>query len=467
MAQHHHLTRNDWIRIGVVLAVFVAALIYVYPFWPLGDVVQLGLDLQGGVRMVLEPDPDQEIVGTGRTYAQLSDSEKRDALDQIKSILDNRVDQYGVVNPEIRIFGGDSILVNLPGTTDPEDARQLIGQTAMLEFRRVIEVGQGPLDELRPASTLQELLRDRNSVPYIVEREAVLTGAALANARVGTRTDLQASGRFFIELEFNQEGAQRFASVLTRMEVDDLLAIVLDGVVYSAPAISQSIKTAAAQGWRSIVDSTTISGRFTQEEARILAIALRAGALPVSIRIAEETTVGPTLGADSIRRGMMTIVIGFFLILIYMVVFYRVMGLVANIALVFNMLIVFAALNLFGAVLTLPGIAGIILTIGMTVDASVIIFERVKEERRSGKSPLAAVRSGFEKSLSTLMDANITTLITSFVLLLLGTGPVRGFAVTLGIGVVGSLFCALVASRLLLEKGGFSSYIPAKVTTQL
>ena len=464
---HHHLTRNDWVRIGVVLVVLVGALYFVFPFWPLNEVVQLGLDLQGGVRMVLEPDPDQEIAGTGVTYAELDDSQKKDVLEQIRSILDNRVDQYGVVNPEIRVFGGDSILVNLPGTTDPEDARRLIGQTAMLEFRRVIEAGDSQLDELMPSSSSQELLRDRGGIPYIVDREVLLTGAALSDANVGTTTSLQASGRYYILLEFNEEGARQFASVMTRMDEGELLAIVLDGTIYSAPYISADIKTAAAQGWRNIQDSTSIQGSFTEEEVKILAIALRAGALPVSIQIAEETTVGPTLGADSIRRGMLTIVIGFVLILIYMFVFYRILGFVANLALIFNMLIVFGALSVFGAVLTLPGIAGIILTIGMTVDANVIIFERVKEERRSGKSPLAAVRAGFEKSLSTLFDANITTLITALILLLLGTGPIRGFAVTLGIGVVGSLFCALVASRLLLEKTGFASFIPVKVTQEL
>jgi preprotein translocase subunit SecD len=299
-----------------------------------------------------------------------------------------------------------------------------------------------------------------------VDSEVLLTGAALSNAKVGTSTSLSASGRYHILMEFTPEGAQRFATIMGRMDVGELLAIILDDTIYSAPAISQSIKDAAAQGWRSIVDSTTITGNFSEEEVKILAIALRAGALPVGINIAEETTVGPTLGADSIRRGMMTIAIGFILILIYMFAFYRLLGFVANLALVLNMLIVFAALNVFGAVLTLPGIAGIILTIGMTVDANVIIFERIKEERRTGKSPLAAVRAGFEKSLSTLFDANITTLITAFILLMLGTGPVRGFAVTLGIGVIGSLFCALVVSRLLMEKTGFSSFIPVKVSQE-
>ena len=451
---HHHFTRSDWIRIGVVVAVAVASLIYVYPFWPLDEVVQLGLDLQGGVRMVLEPEG----------IADMTDETKADVLEQIIAILNNRVNQYGLANPEIRVFGGERILVNLPGTTDPEDARSLIGQTAMLEFRRVIRAGDNALDEMIPSSSSQEVLRNRDGIPYIVDREVLLTGAALASAGVGSSTSLQTSGQYYIKLEFNQEGAERFVSIMARMDVNELLAIVLDGTVYSAPAISESIKTAAARGWRDIVDSTTISGgSIDREEAEILAIALRAGALPVGINIAEETTVGPTLGADSIRRGMMTIVIGFVLILIYMFVFYRVLGFVGNFALILNMLIVFAALSIFGAVLTLPGIAGIILTIGMTVDANVIVFERVKEERRTGKSPLAAVRAGFEKSMSTLFDANITTLITAVILLLLGTGPIRGFAVTLGIGVLGSLFCALVASRLLMERAGFASFIPVKV----
>lgn len=450
---HHHFTRSDWIRLGIVIAVAVAALVYVYPFWPLDDVVQLGLDLQGGVRMVLEPEG----------IAEMSEETKSDVLDQIITILNNRVNQYGLANPEIRVFGGERILVNLPGTTDPEDARRLIGQTAMLEFRRVIKAGQSELDELIPTSSSQEVLRNREGIPYLVDREVLLTGAALSNAKVGTSTSLQTAGRYYILMEFNQEGAQRFVTIMNRMDVNELLAIILDGTIYSAPAISQSIKDAAAQGWRNIADTTSITGDFDGEEVKILAIALRAGALPVGINIAEETTVGPTLGADSIRRGMMTIAIGFVLILIYMFAFYRLLGFVSNVALVLNMLIVFGALNMFEAVLTLPGFAGIILTIGMTVDANVIIFERIKEERRTGKSPLAAVRSGFEKSLSTLFDANITTLITAFVLLLLGTGPVRGFAVTLGIGVLGSLFCALVVSRLLLEKTGFSSFIPVKV----
>jgi preprotein translocase subunit SecD len=457
MAQHHHrhhMVRNDWIRVGVVLLVAIGALYLVYPFWPLQDVVQLGLDLQGGVRMVLE----------GEGVDEMSADLRAETINRLITIIDNRINQYGLANTEVRKFGGDRILVSLPGAADPQAARQLIGQTALLEFRRVIEAGSTPLDDLAPRSSAQEVLKNRDDVPFLVGREILLTGAALSDASVRTSQSLTAAGQYQIALEFTQEGAQEFARILLQLGTGERLAIILDNTVYSAPVIQESIvQVARSQGWRGVQDGSSISGINDADEARILAIALRAGALPVAIRIVDEETVGPTLGDDSIRRGMMTIAIGFLVILIYMMVFYRVLGVVANVALILNMLIVFGALVLFRAVLTLPGIAGIILTIGMTVDANVIIFERIKEERRTGKSPLAAVRSGFEKSLSTLLDANITTLITALILLLLGTGPIRGFAITLGIGVVGSLFCALVASRLLLEKAGFSKFIPARV----
>jgi len=451
---HRNMTRSDWMRFGAVFLVAIGALYLVYPFWPLQDVVPLGLDLQGGVRLVLEPEGVEEM---GR-------ASQDEVIDRIITILGNRVDQYGLSNTEIRRFGGVRILVSLPGATDPVEARRLIGQTAMLEFRRVIEAGIGPLDDLVPTSSGEERLEDRDKVPYILEREIALTGGALTDANVKMSQQLSSVGQYRIQLVFNQEGAEQFASLMLSMAVGEQLAIILDGTVYSAPVVGESIRDAAALGWREVKDSTTITGQFTQEEARILAVVLRAGALPVAINVVEESTIGPSLGSDSIRRGMMTIVIGFVLILAFMMSFYRVLGVVANVALVLNMLIVFGALVLFRAVLTLPGIAGIILTIGMTVDANVIIFERIKEERRTGKSPLASVRSGFEKSLSTLFDANITTLLTAVILLLLGTGPIRGFAITLGIGVVGSLFCALIASRLLLEKAGFANFIPVRVT---
>ena len=462
---HNNMSRNDWLRFGTVLLVILGSLALLYPFWPLKDVVPLGLDLQGGVRLVLQA---QDVSG-------MSAAQKQDTLDRVITILNNRVDQYGMANAEIKRMGTDRVLVNLPGTKDPAKARSLIGQTAMLEFHKVIQAGTSPNSDLVPSSSSQEVLYNRDGIPYIVETQPLLTGAALSDARVRTSQSMQTAGQLYIALTFNEQGAKQFVEALRKLKGDnpntpqnegDLLAVVLDNVIYSAPRITQSIKDAAAKGWRSVQSTTTISGKFTKEEAKRIAIVLRAGALPVAVKVVEENTVGPTLGSDSIHRGMLTIVIGFVLIMLYMPVYYRMLGIVANVALIMNMLILFASLVIFHATLTLPGIAGIILTIGMTVDANVIVFERIKEERRTGKSPLAAVRAGFEKSLSTLLDANITTLLTALILLLVGTGPVKGFAITLGIGVVGSLYCALIASRLLLEKAGFAEHIPVRVVTE-
>lgn len=462
---HSNMTRNDWLRFGTVLLIIFGSLALLYPFWPLKDVVPLGLDLQGGVRLVLEA---QDV--EGMTAAQ-----KQDTLDRVITILNNRVDQYGMANAEIKRMGTDRVLVNLPGTKNPTEARNLIGQTAMLEFHKVIQAGTSPNSDLVPSSSAQEVLYNRDGIPYIVETEPLLTGAALSDALVRTSQSMQNAGSLYIAMTFNEQGAKQFVEALRKLKGDnpntpqnegDLLAVVLDNVIYSAPRITQSIKDAAAKGWRNVQSTTTISGKFTKEEATRIAIVLRAGALPVAVKVVEENTVGPTLGSDSIHRGMMTIVIGFIIILLYMPIYYRMLGIVADAALVLNMMIIFGSLVIFHATLTLPGIAGIILTIGMTVDANVIIFERIKEERRTGKSPLASVRTGFEKSLSALLDANITTILTALILLLVGTGPVKGFAITLGIGVIGSLYCALVASRLLLEKAGFAEHIPVTVATQ-
>lgn len=450
---HSNMTRSDWIRFGSVLLILFGSLALLYPFWPLNKVVPLGLDLQGGVRLVLQ----------AQGIDKMDAAQRDDTINRIITILTNRVDQYGMANAEIKRLGTDRVLVNLPGTKDPQEARQLIGQTAMLEFKKVIQVGTSPNENLVPTSPTQEVLKDRDGIPYIVESQPLLTGAALSDARVHTSQSMQNAGQLYIALTFNQEGAQRFVDALKKLKVGDRLAIVLDNVIYSAPSITESIKTAAAQGWRAVENSTTITGKFTKDEAMRIAIVLRAGALPVAVNVVEENTVGPTLGSDSIRRGMISIVTGFVLVILYMPLYYRMFGLVADIALLLNMLIVFAALVLFHATLTLPGIAGIILTIGMTVDGNVIIFERIKEERRAGKSPLAAVRGGFEKSLSTIVDANVTTLLTALILLLVGTGPIKGFAITLGIGVIGSMYCALVVSRLLIEKAGFAEHIPARV----
>ncbi len=454
MAQHS-MTRADWLRLGSMLVIVIAGIVLItVPFRPVKDIVKLGLDLQGGVRLVLE----------GEGVAAMAADAQTETISRMIEILNNRVDQYGLANAEIRRYGPDRILVNIPGATDPEEARRLIGQTAVLEFRRVVEVGVSSTDDLSPSSSSQELLYNKEGIPIVVDREVLLTGAALSNATVRTSSDVREVGKLQVGLTFSQEGAEQFASVVRELGTGQMLAIVLDDVVQSSPVLQDSIVAAAREGWRSLQNSTTISGgNMGANEAKRLAAVLRAGALPVSVRIAEETSIGPSLGSDSIRRGMMSMAIGFALILVYMFVLYRRFGAVANIALVINMLFIMGGLIAFGAVLTMAGIAGIVLTIGMTVDSNIIIFERIKEERRAGKSPLAAVRAGYERSLAVITDTNVTTLVTAGILLLVGSGPFRGFAITLALGIVGTVYCALVPSRFLLERGGFWRFIPVRL----
>jgi preprotein translocase subunit SecD len=452
---HHSMTRADWLRLGSMLVIVIAGIVLItVPFRPVKDIVKLGLDLQGGVRLVLE----------GEGVAAMATDAQTETIGRMIEILNNRVDQYGLANAEIRRYGPDRILVSIPGATDPEEARRLIGQTAVLEFRRVVEVGVSSTDDISPSSSSQELLYSKEGLPIVVDREVLLTGAALSNATVRTSSDVREVGKLQVGLTFSQEGAEQFASVVRELGTGQMLAIVLDDVVQSHPVLQDSIVAAAREGWRSVQDSTTISGgNMGANEAKRLAAVLRAGALPVSVRIAEETSIGPSLGSDSIRRGMMSMAIGFALILVYMFVLYRRFGAVANIALVINMVFIMGGLIAFGAVLTMAGIAGIVLTIGMTVDSNIIIFERIKEERRAGKSPLAAVRSGYERSLAVITDTNVTTLVTAAILLLVGSGPFRGFAITLALGIVGTVYCALVPSRFLLERGGFWHFIPVRL----
>ncbi len=445
------ITKKEWIRLAVIVSVIIIAIVNLYPFYPLEDVINLGLDLQGGVRLVYGIEGADEM-----SAEQL----QRD-IEQVITILTTRVDQFGLANPEIKQMGTDRVLVNLPGVIDLMEAERLVGQTAILQFHNVITAGVRADSDLGVPGFRERILRDREGIPYLVEREPILTGAALASAAARIDTAPGAVGRFHIALEFTREGAEQFIAALAGLNPGDRLAVTLDDTVLSAPQITASIKDAAARGWRAVIDTTTITGHFSRDEARILAISLRAGALPVELIAMEQEMIGPTLGRDSIRMGIITVVTGFILVLLYMPIYYRFLGLAAVFALILTMLIVFGGLALFGATLTLPGIAGILLTIGMTVDANVIIFERIKEERRAGKSPLAAVKSGFDRSLSALADANITTLLTAGILIVVGTGPVQGFAITLGIGVLGSLFSALVASRFLLETTGLATIVSA------
>ncbi len=446
------MRRSDWVRFGVVVAALFAAIGLLYPFLPFQDVIELGLDLQGGVRLVLQAEGLEEMEA----------AQRRDTVDRLVTIFSERVDQYGMVNAEIRPLGADRVEVKIPKVQNPEEARQLLGRTALLEFRKVVDAATNPDDLVGRQTWAQEILAGADGREYfLVEGEILLTGDVLDNAVARLSTDLRNPGHF-LALTFNRAGAERFVEALRRLRVDDRMAIILDNVVYSAPAISASIKEAAQRGWRDIQDTTTITGRFTLEEATLLSVVLRSGALPTHVVVIEEQTVGPTLGAEFVRRGMTALVVSFALVLLYMPLYYRWLGLIADAALAMTMLLMFAALRAFGATLTLPGIAGIVLTVGMAVDANVIIFERIKEERRTGKAPRACVVAGFAKSLSAVLDANITTMIVAFILFLLGTGPVQGFGITLGLGIAASMLSALVLSRLLLETTGLGERMPTR-----
>lgn len=368
------------------------------------------------------------------------------AADQALETIRNRIDEFGVSEPDIRKQGENRILIQLPGITDTKSAKDLIGKTATLQFRLVDEDSdvRAALETHAPAgSELLYLVRKdpatgaESSTPMLIKKRVLLTGDSLTDARV--LFDNMANEPY-VSIEFDRKGGHIFSKV-TGDNINRRLAIVLDDTVYSAPVIRTKIPGGQAQ----------ITGGFTMDEARVLAIALRAGALPAPVKILEERTVGPTLGADSIRKGVWSMIMGGLAVILFMAVYYKGAGLIADLALVLNVTLIAAGLAAFQATLTLPGIAGIILTIGMAVDANVLIFERIREELNLGQSPIAAVEAGFEKATLTIMDANVTTLIAAIVLFQFGSGPVKGFAVTLGIGILSSLFTALVVSRLLFD----------------
>jgi preprotein translocase subunit SecD len=369
---------------------------------------------------------------------------KKMAMDQAVETITNRVDQFGVAEPDIRPQGRDRILVQLPGIKDPKRAIDIIGKTARLEFKLVDE--ENSLEEalrgnMPPGDeVLYELAGEagaQRKIPYLLKRRAVLTGEYLTDARV--QIDSQYSEPY-VSLSFDSRGARLFEQI-TGANIKKRLAIVLDNTVYSAPVIQDRIPGGRAQ----------ITGRFTMNEARDLAIVLRAGALPAPVKIIEERTVGPSLGKDSIDKGLKSMLIGGLIVIVFMVIYYKFAGILADLALFLNIIFIAAGLAFFGATLTLPGIAGVILTIGMAVDANVLVFERIREELRLGKTPRAAVDGGYSKALVTILDANITTLIAALVLFQFGTGPVKGFAVTLSIGIIASLFTAIFITRLIFD----------------
>jgi preprotein translocase subunit SecD len=361
----------------------------------------------------------------------------RQAVDQSIQIIERRVNELGTVEPSIARQGADRILVQAPGLQDPQRLKDIIGQTAKLTFRMVDmtaspEQGRVPPEsEILPAANPSE-----GQQSYLIEKRVVVPGEDLTDAQPGFD---QRTNEPIVTFRFNASGARAFARA-TQDNVGRPFAIVLDNKVISAPVIREPILGGSGQ----------ISGSFTVQQANDLAIVLRAGALPAAINIIEERTVGPGLGQDSIDKGMRASWIGSLLVVIFMFATYGLFGLFANIAVAINVAMIFGVLSLLNATLTLPGIAGIVLTVGIAVDSNVLIYERIREEVRTGRSPLNAIDAGFKRALATILDSNITTFIAAAVLFYIGTGPVRGFAVTLGIGIITTVFTAFTLTGLLV-----------------
>jgi len=514
------------IRLGITAVVCLVALYFLMPtlvtpipspwndYFP-KDKIHLGLDLQGGMHLILEVDADRALESMVERmsfdlkeslmenkvrfrkiektkgdiiYLELTETAGKAALEKILNdqyydleitsstprdgghavslkikekravelkkltiehsveTIRNRIDQFGVAEPEIIPEGDNRIMVQLPGIKDPERAKSIIGKTALLEFKLVDD--EGSLDEalrgnVPEGSIVAYGTRDggttgqRAQVPYLLKNKTLLTGASLETAKV------QIADRYGepnVSIKFNSQGAADFERI-TGENIRKRLAIVLDGIVHSAPVIQERISGGQAQ----------ITGTFTMEEARDLAIVLRAGALPAPVNILEERTVGPSLGTDSIRQGIMATIIGSILVILFMVIYYRFSGLVADSVLILNIIVLLGVLAAFKATLTLPGIAGIVLTVGIAVDANVLIFERIREELRLGKPPRAAIDAGYSKAFLTILDSNVTTLIAALFLFAFGTGPVKGFALTLSIGIVVSMFTAIFVTRLIFD----------------
>jgi len=510
---------NMW-RILVSLAVLVVAVLLA---WPLEKKINLGLDLQGGMHLIYEVQADEAVLKSlDKTSSELEEflskkeikaiSIKRDgenlvarfasasaaqqavdameedytileeigrndnkesvtfgftsqyrkqvydnSISQALETLRNRIDQFGVAEPTIVQEGENRILIQLPGVKDRDRALKIIDVTAQLEFRMVYDQMSPETAKERGMPPGTSLLYEKQfdkvthkvtgRIPYLLRNKVELTGDMLTNARV----NFDQFNLPYVSITFNSEGGRIFGK-LTSENVGKRMAIVLDGSVYSAPVIRQAITGGSAM----------IEGSFTSEEARDLALVLRAGALPAKLVRLEERTVGPSLGQDSVQSGLQAGVIGTLAVLLFMLVYYRFAGMIANVALIMNFFMLMAAMAYFGATLTLPGIAGIILTIGMAVDANILVFERIREELLLGKTVRTALDQGFARAFLTIIDSNVTTLIAAICLFQFGTGPVKGFAVTLTIGLCASMFTAVFVSRTI-----FNAYLSGRRVTQL
>lgn len=362
----------------------------------------------------------------------------RQSVEQSIQIVERRINELGTVEPLIQRQGIDRILVQVPGLQDPTRLKELLGKTAKLDFRMVdptVPPDQAQQGRVPPDS---ELLMSSTApkVPYIIKKQVLVSGGDLTDAQPGFD---QRSGEPIVSFRFNTSGARKFAQA-TLENVGQPFAIVLDNEVISAPVIREPITGGSGQ----------ISGNFTVQGANDLSILLRAGALPAPLTIIEERTVGPGLGQDSIAAGELASYVGSVLVIVFMLLTYRLFGFFANVAVAINVAMIFGILSLLNATLTLPGIAGIVLTVGIAVDSNVLIYERIREELRAGRTAISAIDAGFTRALATILDSNITTFIAAAVLFYIGTGPVRGFAVTLGIGIITTVFTAFTVTRLIV-----------------
>ena len=471
------------------------------PSWVPSDQISLGLDLQGGSHLLLEADIEavireqlenlvdgvrlglrrakigytnlgvvggevvftlrdpetlDEAKATARDLAQnlvitanetgevrlafteAAVAERRNnVMEQAIEVVRRRIDETGTREPSIQRQGSDRIVVQLPGVGDPERIKALLGKTAKLTFQFIDENVRPGIDPV-PAGTVilpsDEDESENLPISYAVRKRVMVSGDTLVDAQSSYQDNQPV-----VSFRFDAVGAKRFAQA-TRDNVGRLFAIVLDGRVISAPRIRQAI----------LGGSGIISGQFTVQQTTDLALLLRAGALPADLTVLEERTVGPGLGADSVRAGKIASVLGLVFVIAFMVLTYGLFGAMANVALITNLVLIMGALSALQATLTLPGIAGIVLTIGMAVDANVLVFERIREEVRNGRGPVKAIDAGYRRAMTTIVDSNLTTLIAAGLLFLFGSGPVKGFAVTLGIGLITSMFTAIMLTRLLV-----------------
>jgi len=377
---------------------------------------------------------DVEDAGDGLIRVSVTDAglnqKVRRGVEQSIEVIRRRVDALGTKEPSIQREGDDRVVVQVPGLQDPAQLKEILGQTAKLEFRLAAEPGQNPAD-------VEELEEVEQSGKLAVEKQAMVQGEDLTDAQPGF--DSQRSGEPVVNFRFNIRGAQKFGEV-TSKNVGRIFAIVLDNKVISAPRILTAITGGSGQ----------ISGHFTVEQANNLSILLRAGALPAKLNIVEERTVGPGLGQDSIDAGKRAAYVGAALVVGYMLITYGVFGVFANLALFVHIAFIFAGLVLLGSTLTLPGIAGIVLTIGMAVDSNVLIYERIREEQHAGRSILASLDAGFNRAFATIVDSNVTMFVAAAILYFLGAGPVRGFAVSLALGILTSIVTAVTMTRMMI-----------------